>query len=386
MRTTSIKEKPSKAGAASVVLTTQGNTWSNSQSPKAINVNSLLTDINQPKNRFEGALTVLGTQDVGTDNLDDLCDFVPPEVLPNNKSNMLTSPDSPIGVKEGIMVPTLSDNTPPDKQAQPVVRINDNPTPPLSRENFTTSSNNIAPHSVLKNHSSAQADGDDPPTSLTSSSGGHSLRGLEQGNDYTIDRFNKLYIVYDENCQESRFHVEEFVGLFPSWPIIEMSIAPAGNTKDERMTSFVKCFTSLFAKIQYVNNSAAIAPINIYDDDKAICITDRSSLPDNFTKLGKWLMISKGSCVFDRKEKGNGEVYARFRLKSQDMAKEIVNWVSFEFNCLGGSRLSKKMMQAMETETPMMLLFVCNGTDQSSISTDILQNRTSPTKTSTRIV
>ena len=97
-------------------------------------------------------------------------------------------------------------------------------------------------------------------------------------------------------------------------------------------------------------------------------------------------MISGGSWVFDRKEKGNDEVYARFRLKSQDMAEEIVNRVSFEFNCLGGSWLSKKTMQAMETETPMMLLFVCNGTDQSSISTDILQNRTSPTKTSTRIV
>ncbi len=75
--------------------------------------------------------------------------------------------------------------------------------------------------------------------------------------------------------------------------------------------------------------------------------------------------------MFDRKEKGNGEVYARFRLKSQDIAKEIVNRVSFKFNLLGGSQLSKKTMQAMETKTPMMLLFVCNGTDQSSISTDI---------------
>ncbi len=49
-RTTSIKEKPSKAGAAYVVLTTQRNTRSISRSPKAINVNSLLANINQPKN------------------------------------------------------------------------------------------------------------------------------------------------------------------------------------------------------------------------------------------------------------------------------------------------------------------------------------------------
>ncbi len=55
------------------------------------------------------------------------------------------------------------------------------------------------------------------------------------------------------------------------------------------------------------------------------------------------------------------------------MAKEIINRVSFKFMCLGGSRLGKKAMQAMETKTPMMLLFVCNGTYHSSISTDIRQ-------------
>ncbi len=146
------------------------------------------------------------------------------------------------------MLPTLNNNTPPsDKQAQPVVRINDNPTPPLLRENSITPSNKIAPHSVLKNPSSAHADGNDPPTSRASSLGKLSFRGLEQGNNYTIDRSNKLYIVYNENGQESRFHVKEFVGLFPSWPIIKMLIAPAGNAKDKRMTSFGRCFTSLFA-------------------------------------------------------------------------------------------------------------------------------------------
>jgi hypothetical protein len=61
------------------------------------------------------------------------------------------------------MAPTLNNNMPPpDKQAQPVVRINDNPTPPLLRKNSTTPSNKIAPHSVLKNPSSAQANEDNP--------------------------------------------------------------------------------------------------------------------------------------------------------------------------------------------------------------------------------
>jgi hypothetical protein len=38
---------------------------------------------------------------------------------------------------------------------------------------------------------------------------------------------------------------------------------------------------------------------------------------------------------------------------------------------VGGSKINKKPMQAMETETPMMLLFVCNGTNQGSVTTDI---------------
>jgi hypothetical protein len=44
-----------------------------------------------------------------------------------------------------------------------------------------------------------------------------------------------------------------------------------------------------------------------------------------------------------------------------------VNWVFFEFSCLGSKNLQKKQHQAMETETPIMLLFVCNGMDQASI-------------------
>ena len=112
-----------------------------------------------------------------------------------------------------------------------------------------------------------------------------------------------------------------------------------------------------YLPIKCVNAAAAIALINIYGNNKANFITNRLSLPENFTKLGKWLMISGGSLIFNKKDKGNGEVFTRFRLKSQDMAEEIINQVSFKFTHLGGSRLSKKSMQVMETETSMMLLF-----------------------------
>jgi hypothetical protein len=47
--------------------------------------------------------------------------------------------------------------------------------------------------------------------------------------------------------------------------------------------------------------------------------------------------------------------------------------VSFEFTRLGGTKIYKKQMQAMETETLMMLLFVSNGMDHTSILTDLKQ-------------
>ncbi len=33
-----------------------------------------------------------------------------------------------------------------------------------------------------------------------------------------------MYITRDKNKQEQRFHVEDFIGVFPAWPIIELLI------------------------------------------------------------------------------------------------------------------------------------------------------------------
>jgi hypothetical protein len=76
---------------------------------------------------------------------------------------------------------------------------------------------------------------------------------------------------------------------------------------------------------------------------------------------------------FNKKEMGNNNGYARFRLKSKIPTEDIINQVSFEFSHVGGKNIFKKQHQAMETETPLMLLFVCNGTDQSSILSDTRQ-------------
>jgi hypothetical protein len=74
-----------------------------------------------------------------------------------------------------------------------------------------------------------------------------------------------------------------------------------------------------------------------------------------------------------KNEKGSNNVYTRFKLKSQVGTEEIINQVSFEFSCLSSKNLYKKQHQALETETPLMLLFICNGTDQASIISDTKQ-------------
>jgi hypothetical protein len=139
-----------------------------------------------------------------------------------------------------------------------------------------------------------------------------------------LDKQNKLLINLGEDRQRKAFHVEDFAGFYPAWPIIEVAILPTGNAKEERMNMFVKCITALFGEILYVNDSACIAPLEITNDNDDNYISDKAQLPSNFTKLGKWIMISRGSWVFNKKEKGSSNVYARFCLKSQLPTEEIV--------------------------------------------------------------
>jgi hypothetical protein len=173
--------------------------------------------------------------------------------------------------------------------------------------------------------------------------------------------------------KETAYHVIDFAGFYPIWPIVEFSMAPTGASKDERMASFIRCVTALLGKMLYVDDTAMIAPIDITDDDDAHFIKTNTDIPSNFTKLGKHIMISGGSWVFNKKEKGSNDVYGRFRLKSQIPTEDIINRVSFKFSRVGGKNIFKKQHQAMETETPLMLLFLCNGTDHSSILNDTRQ-------------
>jgi hypothetical protein len=47
-----------------------------------------------------------------------------------------------------------------------------------------------------------------------------------------LDKQRKLLIYLGEDGQKKAFHVEDFVGLYPAWPIVEVAIAPTGNAKE----------------------------------------------------------------------------------------------------------------------------------------------------------
>ena len=89
-------------------------------------------------------------------------------------------------------------------------------------------------------------------------------------------------------------------------------MVPTGASKDERMVSFTKCVTALLGKMLYVDDTAMIAPIDTNDNDNKHFIKTKTDIPSNFTKLGKHIMISGGSWVFNKKEKSNNDVYGRF--------------------------------------------------------------------------
>jgi hypothetical protein len=141
-----------------------------------------------------------------------------------------------------------------------------------------------------------------------------------------LDREQKLYRVYsDDGLKETAYHIVDFAGFYPIWPIVEFSMVPAGASKDERMVSFTKCVTALLGEMLYVDDTTMIAPIDINNDDDKQFIKTKMDIPSNFTKLGKHIMISGGSWVFNKKEKGNNDVYGRFRLKSQIPPEDMIN-------------------------------------------------------------
>jgi hypothetical protein len=57
---------------------------------------------------------------------------------------------------------------------------------------------------------------------------------------YIHDKAIKLLKEVKSRHEVYSYHIKDFAGLFPVWPIIKLAMSPTSQTKDERMTQFIK--------------------------------------------------------------------------------------------------------------------------------------------------
>jgi hypothetical protein len=197
------------------------------------------------------------------------------------------------------------------KEESPQARVRISEAPVSADANRMPAAPTTSRRSILQSTLTGASQGS--TSSMSDDETSHSKSHIKQ----VHDRTNMLFQVFSDNAmKETSYHVSDFAGLYPVWLIIESSMAPTGTSKDERMNSFTKCMTALLGEILYVDDTAQIATILI-TEDKSHYISSKADLPTNFTKFSQYIMISGGSWIFNKKEKGSNNVYARFRLKSQ---------------------------------------------------------------------
>jgi hypothetical protein len=297
--------KIQKHGAAKAAKITnhQHHPHRNSGYPPDNNINLHITELNLNHLRFKNVQVTLGTPDeaacpanVPTDPLDGADDLT----LPLNES--MDSNPGATGMTLGTGAVRIDDSLTHDHPSNPTPYTQ--PTQP--------------PRSILgksTNLLSLQLNGS------TSDETQFLADFVNNGKGKVIH--DKIHKVSKEmtGYHYTEFHIRDFGGLFPIWLIAEFALAPSGTSNDKRMTQYVYCVLALFGEIMLVDKKAAIAPIKITNDKAEDLITDKSNIPSNFTKLGKWLMMSRGSWVFD---KANNNIYACFCLKSTVLVEDMV--------------------------------------------------------------
>ena len=158
--------------------------------------------------QFEGALAILGTPDDENENLDDSCDLVLP-----------ITPATNIGTGAIVRI----DDSPPQVYApDPAVHAHVSNTPrSILRKSIEGSNNQLNESTSDDTNFSTDLSEEGDTDKVIHDKSGKMLREIGAG--HKIE-----YIVHD------------FAGLYPVWPIIEFSLAPAGATKDEWMSQFMR--------------------------------------------------------------------------------------------------------------------------------------------------
>jgi hypothetical protein len=172
-----------------------------SKSPRLVDVNTILADINLPQTRFETILTVLGPEAERNDETED-------NPAPPADNNSADEEVDEANLSSNQVSPSTSPN--PDPTNNATVRINETPEsdPPMS--NPTTAITPEAPRSILQGT---------PPTETMdqTTTGSSDFQSTNNPSRRTIlDRHCKLLINLGEDGHNKAFHVEDFIGLYPA--------------------------------------------------------------------------------------------------------------------------------------------------------------------------
>jgi hypothetical protein len=213
-----------------------------SRSPRSVEVNTILADINLPQTRFKAILTVLGPEAERNDKTE-------ANPAPPADNNPADEEVDKANLSSNQISPSTSPN--PDPTNNATVRINETleSDPPMS--NPMTATTPQAPRSILRGT---------PPAEMTDQNmtGPSDFQSTNNPSRRMIlDRHCKLLINLGEDGHNKAFHVEDFIGLYPAWPIVEVAILPTEDAKEERMNMFVKCITALFGEILYIDDYTA---------------------------------------------------------------------------------------------------------------------------------
>jgi hypothetical protein len=211
------------------------------------NVNSLLAEINLPASHFDNALEALRPSTIrGSNNNDPLnnpCNLV----SPTDKNDHITDISFPTGVdtlQARILSPTNTANPSGNKQQQTPSNkgVCINKTAVHVKPTITPAGSTPRHHESIL-HSSTNTR---PPDHKDKDKG---LTTTTTQTKEIHDHSQKLFRVFSDNrMEETSYHVIDFAGLYPIWPIVEFSMSPTGNTKDKRMSSLTKCITALLGK------------------------------------------------------------------------------------------------------------------------------------------
>jgi hypothetical protein len=209
------KELPAKSPVS--IKPQQHATCSSSNSPITDNVNAILHKINLPQTRFNNVFTTLGTQqgwdEPGVDRLDYPCNLAPPPY----KNNLTYYPNLPTGKDQHSTNKSFSlenSTTTTSEVGSPTT----NPTPPDRGVHIYVSPTTIASTTHL------------PPTSTNQSSTkpSQSAPNLGMGCNPNSNGPREIHncsqmllrVFKEDGTKEKCYHVEDFAGLYPVWPII----------------------------------------------------------------------------------------------------------------------------------------------------------------------